>query len=89
MTWFRLNRPKTNAIMNNHEPLVSVVLPVYNRPEYLSKAIDSVLNQTYKKWELIIADDASDKETRELYRKYSSIPQIKVYSNSKNLRPLP
>ena len=75
--------------MNNNEPLVSVVLPVYNRPQYLGKAIDSVLNQTYRKWELIIADDASDTETRELYRKYSSIPQIKVHSNSKNLGLFP
>jgi GT2 family glycosyltransferase len=84
-----LGKDERRSIMNNYEPLVSVVLPVYNRPEYLGKAIDSVLNQTYKKWELIIADDASDTKTRELYRKYSSIPQIKIHSNSKNLGLFP
>jgi glycosyltransferase involved in cell wall biosynthesis len=76
-------------MVNKHEPLISVVLPVYNRPEYLGKAIDSVLNQTYPKWELIIADDASDRETRELYRKYGSIPQIKIHFNSENVGLFP
>jgi glycosyltransferase involved in cell wall biosynthesis/SAM-dependent methyltransferase len=43
-----------------HQPLMSVVMPVYNpNPEWLIEAIDSVCNQIYQNWELCIADDAS------------------------------
>ncbi len=47
-------------------PLISVIMPVYNRVEIVKKAIDSVLNQTYKNIELIIIDDGSDDGTYEL-----------------------
>jgi glycosyltransferase involved in cell wall biosynthesis len=67
------------------EPLISVVLPVYNRIEYLGQAIDSVLTQTYKNWELIIADDASDENTKEFLAQYNEISNIRIYSNPKNL----
>jgi len=43
--------------MNN--PLVSIVLRSYNRPKYLVRAIESVYNQTYQNWQLIITDDCS------------------------------
>jgi glycosyltransferase involved in cell wall biosynthesis len=67
------------------EPLISIILPVYNRLEYLSQAIDSVLNQTYNNWELIIADDASDVATQEFLNRYDRVSNIKVYSNPQNL----
>lgn len=41
-------------------PKVSVILTTYNRPQFLQRAIDSVLNQTLKEFELIIVDDCSD-----------------------------
>jgi glycosyltransferase involved in cell wall biosynthesis len=44
----------------NTNPLVSVVLPTYNRPESLPDSIESVTNQTYKRIELIVVDDHSD-----------------------------
>jgi|JFJP01.1.fsa_nt_gi glycosyltransferase involved in cell wall biosynthesis len=65
--------------------LISVILPVYNRIEHLGKAVDSVLAQTYKNWELIIADDASHEETRNFLEKYSDLDNIKIYSNTENL----
>jgi len=39
---------------------VSVIIPTYNRFEYVEKAINSVLNQTYKNYEIIVVDDCSD-----------------------------
>jgi glycosyltransferase involved in cell wall biosynthesis len=47
-----------------HLPGVSVILPTFNRLEYLRAAIGSVLAQTHTDWELIIADDGSADETR-------------------------
>jgi glycosyltransferase involved in cell wall biosynthesis len=71
------------------EPLISIILPVYNRLEYLSQAIDSVLNQTYKNWELIIADDASDDNTKKFLNRYDQFSNIKIYSNPQNLGLFP
>jgi glycosyltransferase involved in cell wall biosynthesis len=47
-------------------PLVSVTMPVYNRPGYLAEAIASVVAQTYPRIELIIVDDGSTDETRDV-----------------------
>jgi|SRR5919202_1723307 glycosyltransferase involved in cell wall biosynthesis len=70
-------------------PLISVVLPVYNRPEYLGKAIESVLNQTHQNFEFIIADDNSQKPTKDFLKNYSSNSKVKIISNSKNLGLFP
>jgi len=42
-----------------YEPLVSIIMPLYNCEEYIRESIESVRQQTYKNWELIIVDDAS------------------------------
>ena len=41
-------------------PAVSIILPTFNRLELLRSSMDSVLSQTFRDWELIIADDGSD-----------------------------
>lgn len=46
-------------------PLVTVVIPTYNRVEFVQQAISSVRSQTYKRWELIVVDDGSDDGTAE------------------------
>ena len=45
--------------MSVKEPLISVVMSVYNVENYLSEAIESILNQTYKNFEFIIINDGS------------------------------
>lgn len=50
--------------------MVSVVLPTYNREKSLGKSIESVLNQTYQDFELIIVDDGSSDNSKELIQKY-------------------
>lgn len=46
-------------------PVVSIIMPAYNAEKYIGQAIESVINQTYKNWELIIVDDCSTDSTLE------------------------
>jgi glycosyltransferase involved in cell wall biosynthesis len=67
-------------------PLVSVVIPAYNRPDTLKIAIDSVLEQTYSNIEIIICDDSTDDRVHEMLGPYlGSYPKIKYYKNERNL----
>jgi hypothetical protein len=52
-------------------PRISVILPTYNRAPYLPEAIESVLGQSWRDFELIVVDDGSTDETREVVRAYS------------------
>ena len=45
--------------MNKNEPLVSIVVPVYNAERFIADTIKTVLDQTYQNWELILIDDKS------------------------------
>jgi glycosyltransferase involved in cell wall biosynthesis len=47
-------------------PLISIVIPTYNRADLIGKAIQSILDQTYNNWELIVVDNYSDDNTREV-----------------------
>lgn len=55
---------------NMNTPLVSVIIPTYNRAWTLKKAIESVLKQDYKNFELIVVDDGSTDDTEALVKKY-------------------
>ncbi len=52
--------------MSTSEPLVSVVIPTYNRADLIRRAIDSVLSQSYQNWEIIVVDDNSQDRTAEV-----------------------
>ena len=60
------------------QPAVSVIVPTFNRLEYLRAAIDSIFNQTHSDWELLIADDGSAEATREYLRNLSCPPKVRV-----------
>lgn len=56
--------------------LVSVIIPNYNHAPYLKKRIDSVLNQTYQNFEVIILDDVSKDNSKEIIEEYKNHPKI-------------
>lgn len=56
----------------NPTPLFTVVIPTYNRPEYLRQAIESVLDQTFKNFELIVVDDAPDEAARQVVQAFGN-----------------
>ena len=68
-------------------PEISLIMSVYNGEDYLSEAIESVLNQTFKNFELIVINDCSTDKTEEILKKYAeSDERVKVYTNEVNLR---
>lgn len=71
-------------------PLVSVLMTVYNREKYIAEAIESVLASTYQNWELIIVDDQSKDRSVAIASSFSkNEPRIQVYVNSENLGDYP
>ena len=65
--------------------LISIIIPSYNRKDFLCQAIDSVLKQTYKNLEIIVVDDGSTDGTEEIIKeKYGKNPLISFYKNAKN-----
>ncbi len=63
-------------------PNVSVIIPTYNRAEYVTQAIDSVLAQTYTDYEIIVVDDGSTDNTREVLEPYMDKITYKYQENS-------
>ena len=65
--------------------LVSIVMPAYNCAEYIAETIESVIKQTYEKWELIIVDDNSTDNTSSVVKNYmKNSHRIKYYKLNKN-----
>jgi glycosyltransferase involved in cell wall biosynthesis len=61
-----------------HHPLVSIIMPTYNRAYTIQNAIDSIVSQTYNNWGLIIVDDGSTDNTKQLIQQLNH-PQISYY----------
>lgn len=64
-------------------PLVSVIMPSYNGGRFIGEAIESIINQTYENWELIIVEDASTDDSLKVIRAYKD-KRIKLFCNDIN-----
>tara|TARA_Y100001935_G_C17257830_1_gene484660 strand:+ start:42 stop:1067 length:1026 start_codon:yes stop_codon:yes gene_type:complete len=65
------------------ESLVSFIMPVYNGASFLSSTIESILNQTYENFELLILDDCSTDNSIEIIKSFND-KRIKLYQNKEN-----
>lgn len=69
-----------------NNPLVSITIITYNRRNMLKKALDSIINQTYKNLEIIIADNHSEDDTEDLCKEYAQKDsRIKYFRHDKNI----
>ena len=66
-----------------NEPLISIIMNCYNGEKYLREAIDSVINQTYKNWEIIFWDNRSTDKSAEIFKGYKD-NRLKYYCASKH-----
>lgn len=67
--------------MSNENPLISVIMPVYNAEKYLKEAIESILSQTYKNFEFIVINDGSTDRSLDIIKKYKKKDnRIKIIS---------
>lgn len=65
--------------------MVTIIIPTFNSANYIEKAINSVLNQTYKDIEIVVVDDCSTDNTIEILSKYENISNFKIIKNTENV----
>ena len=68
--------------MLDNQPLVSIIMPIYNCERFLKESIESVISQSYKNWELLIVDDGSTDKSISIIESYAEKDsRIRVYNN--------
>tara|TARA_Y100001958_G_C21248503_1_gene581337 strand:- start:9065 stop:10063 length:999 start_codon:yes stop_codon:yes gene_type:complete len=70
--------------LKEHNPLISVIMSVYNGEKYIKESIDSILQQTYKNFEFIIVDDRSDDNTEHILTSFTDT-RVKLIKNSRRI----
>jgi glycosyltransferase involved in cell wall biosynthesis len=70
-------------------PLVTIIIPTYNRPEFLASAVDSVISQTYRPIEIIVVDDnglaSIRKQTESVMQRYHDVEYVRYIQNDQNM----
>ena len=67
---------------------VDVILPNYNKAEFLEESINSVVSQTYKNWRMYIIDDNSTDKSRDIINKFSNLKNVSVINLKKKYGPI-
>jgi glycosyltransferase involved in cell wall biosynthesis len=65
------NAESLNTTFEQSLPLISIIMPTYNAAQYIGQSIQSVINQSYPHWELLIADDASSDDTEQIVASFN------------------
>lgn len=70
-------------------PKVSILIPVFNRENYIAECIQSALNQTFTDFEIVVVDNCSDDGTWGICKKFASVDKrIRVFRNDSNIGPV-
>ncbi|QFJ53909.1 glycosyltransferase [Pseudobutyrivibrio xylanivorans] len=69
---------------NNSQPLVSIIVPMYNVAEYLGKCLDSIMGQSYTKLQILLIDDGSTDRTATIAKQYARIDSRFTYIHQEN-----
>ena len=81
----KLDEASQNIFLNEYSadlfPLVTVLIPTFNRPKWFKEALDSALNQTYRNIEIVISDDSTNDDTEKLIQSYLGDSRIKYFRN--------
>lgn len=71
-------------------PLVSIIIPTFNRATLIGKALDSVINQTYTHWECLVIDDGSTDDSMPILEHYHDLDaRVKVYKRNREPKGAP
>jgi len=71
--------------MKQNKPLVSVIIPVKNAGKFVGLAVQSIIDQTYKNWEMIVVDDGSTDETGKILKRFAKKdPRITVITHKES-----
>jgi glycosyltransferase involved in cell wall biosynthesis len=77
---------RNNQKLDTDKPRVNIGMPVFNGEKFIEEAVDSILNQTFRNFEIIISDNASTDRTTQICLDYASKdPRVRYYRNKKNV----
>jgi len=66
------------------DPLVSVIIPNFNREKLISHTLTSVINQSYQNWEVLVIDDGSTDHSKEVLKKFAEVdPRIRFFDRNR------
>ncbi len=68
-------------------PTIDIIIPNYNKGEYLEECLNSVIYQTYKKWKIYLIDDNSTDNSKQILKKYQNNEKINVFFLKENKGP--
>ena len=66
-------------------PLISVMIPTYNQPQYIAQAVESALAQDYEKLEIVVSDDSTNDATEKLLQPYLADKRFSYFRNPAQL----